>query len=106
MEVEFFSFALSDCSLSPFSTFFHQRNAALQHIGGSVTCQDVTVEELEKRKQVEAKSEEMFQRVCQTLPQLVWTAEANGSVTWFSESWFEYTGTNSDSSVGISWMDM
>lgn len=76
------------------------------HIGGYVSGVDVTDKEEQRRKHVEAKGEEMFQNVCETLPQLIWSAEPSGSVTWFSQSWYDYTGTTSSTSSGISWMDL
>jgi PAS domain S-box-containing protein len=55
------------------------------------TTQDIT-----ERKRVENElrdSEERFQAVANGIPQLAWMAEADGSIFWYNQRWYEYTGT-------------
>jgi len=35
-----------------------------------------------------------FLQLSNNIPQLVWTADAEGKVTWFNQRWYEYTGTS------------
>jgi PAS domain S-box-containing protein len=42
--------------------------------------------------QLQRASEERHRQVADAMPQIVWTADANGHMTSFNERWFEYTG--------------
>jgi PAS domain S-box-containing protein len=37
--------------------------------------------------------EERYRQLADAMPQIVWTADAAGNVTYFNRRWFEYTGT-------------
>ncbi|MBA2668134.1 MAG: EAL domain-containing protein [Trueperaceae bacterium] len=41
-----------------------------------------------------------------TLPQIVWTADAAGDVTYFNRSWYEYTGLSPMQSVGSGFLQV
>ena len=43
-------------------------------------------------------SEERFQQLFNTMPQIVWAAEPEGSVVYFNGRWYEYTGLAPDES--------
>jgi PAS domain S-box-containing protein len=50
-------------------------------------------------KQIEAEtalqaSERQFHTLADSIPQLVWMAEADGKIYWFNNHWHEYTGTS------------
>ena len=53
--------------------------------------------------------EQMRQREAQvrflveTMPQLIWTADAHGSITWVSEQWTQFTGLTLTQSAGAGW---
>jgi PAS domain S-box-containing protein len=42
----------------------------------------------------------------QSLPQMVWTADAKGSIDWYSDRWFEYTGQTQEEALGWGWRDV
>jgi PAS domain S-box-containing protein len=44
-----------------------------------------------------ALSEERFRHMANTMPQIVWTARADGSVDWYNDCWYQYTGWKRDS---------
>ncbi|KAE8226030.1 hypothetical protein CF319_g1325 [Tilletia indica] len=77
-----------------------------EHIGGVITLKDVTKELDEKKREVEAKGEEYFKTVCNSLPQLVWTTHPDGYHDFYSESWFEFTGASMDQSKGVGWQGL
>lgn len=55
--------------------------------------------EFETRRSSEAAirlSNERFGTLAETVPQIVWVAQANGEVEFFNHRWFEYTGLKED----------
>lgn len=75
-------------------------------IGGVITFRDVTDEKAQKRRDVQAKGEEYFKMICNTLPQLVWTTYPDGYHDWYSDSWYEYTGASRSQSQGVGWQGL
>ena len=65
------------------------------------SAQDVT----ERRRAEEAlrESEERFQAMANGIPQLAWMAEADGSIFWYNQRWYEYTGTTLEQMQGWGW---
>jgi PAS domain S-box-containing protein len=66
--------------------------------------QDVT----ERRQALEAlrESEERFQAMANGIPQLAWMAEADGSIFWYNQRWYEYTGTTFEQMQGWGWQSV
>ena len=66
--------------------------------------QDLTalrgVEEALRRNQQE------FETFANSLPELCWTARADGHVTWYNERWYEYTGTTPEQMEGWGWQSV
>lgn len=57
---------------------------------------------LHHAQNLEQRLEASQARVCcliETLPQIVWLAQANGSVTHFNSRWYEYTGLTAEKSL-------
>ncbi len=55
----------------------------------------MAAEEITERKRAEAAlraSERQFHTLADSIPQLVWMADALGSIYWFNSHWYEYTG--------------
>ncbi len=50
-------------------------------------------------------SEQHFRALAEALPQIVWTAESDGSVDWFNSRWYDYTGTRPLEGLGWAWKD-
>jgi PAS domain S-box-containing protein len=75
-------------------TYWHPlRNAAGEIVGVNVAAEEIT-----ERKRAEAAlqaSERQFHTLADSIPQLVWMAEAGGTIFWFNNHWHEYTGTDS-----------
>lgn len=64
--------------------------------------------DISSRKEVEsalAESEERLRFVTDTVPQLVWIADAYGNLEYFNQHWYEYTGQNDGASLGSQWSE-
>jgi PAS domain S-box-containing protein len=48
-------------------------------------------------------NEERYRQVLESLPQLVWTCNADGAADYFSRQWLEYTGTGLEENLGYGW---
>jgi PAS domain S-box-containing protein len=62
---------------------------------GGIVGVNVAAEEITERKRVEAAlraSERQFHTLADSIPQLVWMAEADGRIFWVNSRWYDYTG--------------
>jgi PAS domain S-box-containing protein len=62
---------------------------------GEIVGVNVAAEEITERKRAESAlraSESQFHTLADSIPQLVWMANANGAIYWFNSHWYEYTG--------------
>ena len=62
----------------------------------------------ERRRAEEAlrESEERFQAMANGIQQLAWMAEADGSIFWYNQRWYEYTGTTFEQMQGWAWQSV
>ena len=73
---------------------------------GEIVGVNVAAEEITDRKRAEAElraSERLFHTLADSIPQLVWMAEAGGKVFWFNNHWHEYTGTPAGETDSNDW---
>ncbi len=59
--------------------------------------------ERKRAEEVLRKSEERYRAVVEVSPQIVWTANADGYITFFNRHWLEYTGMTLAESQGEGW---
>jgi PAS domain S-box-containing protein len=62
--------------------------------------------DITERKQSEEAlraSEERFRTMANSIPQLTWTARADGYIDWCNKRWYEYTGTTPEQVEGWAW---
>ena len=52
------------------------------------------------------ESEEKLRLLADTIPQLAWMADAEGSIFWFNRRWYEYTGTTAQEVQGWGWQSV
>ena len=73
-------------------------------VGMTGVVQDIT-----DRKNAEdslRQSEELLRALANTIPQLAWMAGTDGSIVWFNDRWYAYTGRTLQQSVGWGWQDV
>ncbi|HEX7604230.1 MAG TPA: ATP-binding protein [Polyangiaceae bacterium] len=56
--------------------------------------------------EVRRASERRYRNLAEAIPQIVWTADTRGEVTYFNERWVEHTGTPMDRSLGTQWQSV
>jgi PAS domain S-box-containing protein len=47
-----------------------------------------------------------FQQLANTIPQLAWMARPDGSIYWYNDRWYEYTGTTPEQMAGGGWQQV
>jgi len=52
------------------------------------------------------ESETQFRTLADAIPQLCWTANADGWITWYNRRWYEYTGTSAGQMEGWGWQSV
>jgi len=60
---------------------------------------------LELGRSRQAASQQRFRFLAESIPQMVWTADASGWVDYFSPAWFDYTGLTLEQSQGRGWQN-
>jgi PAS domain S-box-containing protein len=79
------------------------RNSAGVIVGASKVVRDIT-----QRKQGQARlkeSDARFRHLAESLPQLIWSCDANGACDYLSRQWEDYTGIPAASQLGHGWLD-
>ncbi|HIK06019.1 MAG TPA: PAS domain S-box protein [Trichormus sp. M33_DOE_039] len=61
---------------------------------------------LEKKLQALREREEQYRVLTENIPQLIWFAHADGSVEYFNQRWYDYTGLSSLESLGSKWQQV
>ncbi|BAY11914.1 hybrid sensor histidine kinase/response regulator [Calothrix sp. NIES-2098] len=64
--------------------------------------QEIT--ERQRILEVLRQSEERYRYLAEAIPQLVWTADANGECDYFNQNWCNYTGLTLEQSLGSGWV--
>jgi PAS domain S-box-containing protein len=83
-------------------TYWHP----LRSPSGEIVGVNVAAEEITERKRAEAAlqaSERQFHTLADSIPQLVWMADAGGKIYWFNNHWYEYTGTSVGETSSHDW---
>ncbi len=70
-------------------------------VGDEAYCtgRDVTVQ----RAQASARERRYVEDIAEALPQIVWTADPDGSVDYYNQHWFDYTGMTLEQTRGWGW---
>ncbi len=72
-----------------------------ERVGDEAYCtgRDVTVE----RAQTAAREQRYVEDIAEALPQIVWTADPDGSLDYYNQNWFDYTGMTLEQTRGWGW---
>ena len=70
-------------------------------IGASNVARDITERKL--KEEALRESEERFQTMANGIQQLAWMADADGSIFWYNQRWYDYTGTTLEETKGWTW---
>ena len=65
---------------------------------------DITARE--RAEEALRESEAQFRTLADAIPQLCWTANADGWIFWYNERWYEYTGTTPEQMEGWGWQSV
>jgi PAS domain S-box-containing protein len=68
------------------------------------TCTDI--HEMKRALEALQESEERFQVMANGIQQLAWMAEADGSIFWYNQRWYDYTGTTLGQTEGWTWEEI
>ncbi|MFN7927378.1 MAG: PAS domain-containing protein [Blastocatellia bacterium] len=81
----------------------------LHDAAGNVIGINSVVQEITERKRAEAalrESEESFRTLANNISQFAWMADATGSIFWYNQRWFDYTGTTPAEMQGWGWQQV
>ena len=67
---------------------------AIADITESVNKQRIDTKILEEKIDIQQEAAKLFRFIADTMPQKVWTADADGKRTYFNQQWIDYTGVN------------
>ncbi len=70
-------------------------------IGVFVTCYETT-HKIKTRKEIE-ESAKRFHTLADNISQLAWMADEKGSIYWYNQRWYDYTGTSFEEMQGWGW---
>ncbi|TWU73933.1 hypothetical protein ED733_004379 [Metarhizium rileyi] len=73
-----------------------------EFLAAVVTGRDVT-DIAEQITQIKERDDERFKLICDTMPQLVWTASPDGLHDFFNTRWYSYTGLTPEECLGVEW---
>jgi PAS domain S-box-containing protein len=78
--------------------YFDEKGKLIRYIGSTL---DIT--ERKKAEEELKESEERFRTLANNIPQLAWVADGMGSLFWYNQRWYDYTGTNLEEMKGWGW---
>jgi PAS domain S-box-containing protein len=73
-------------------------------VGASKIARDIT--ERKRTEQALSESEAHFRTMANAINQLAWTANPDGYITWYNQSWYDYTGTTPEQMEGWGWQSV
>ena len=84
--------------VSPIKNIAHEIDYLL------VTSRDITEHKVALLKATDSDSR--FETLADNIPNLAWTANADGWIFWYNKKWYEYTGTKKEDMEGWGWQSV
>ena len=78
----------------------HRKTQQLERLN-----RDLEIRVAQRTEELQA-SESQFRTLANSIPQLAWIAEPDGSVFWYNQRWYDYTGTNLEETRGKGWQKL
>jgi PAS domain S-box-containing protein len=75
----------------------HRKTQQLEHLNRELELR------VAERTEELRSSENQFRTLANSIPQLAWIAAPDGSVFWYNQRWYEYTGSNFEEMHGRGW---
>ncbi|MBW3570912.1 MAG: PAS domain S-box protein [Gemmatimonadetes bacterium] len=85
-----------------FNLVYHPLRDEQGTVTGLVTVATEVTEQVQARRAAE-ESERQFRTMAESIPQLAWMADASGSIFWYNQRWYDYTGTTLETMRGWGW---
>jgi PAS domain S-box-containing protein len=76
---------------------------------GKIALSFITIQDITEHRQAERavrESEVRFRTLANAIPQLAWMARADGSIFWYNQRWYDYTGTTPEQMEGRGWQSV
>jgi PAS domain S-box-containing protein len=70
-------------------------------VGASKIARDIS--ETKRFQAILMASESRFRQLADAMPQIVWTARADGHVDYYNSRWYEFTGYGPETAKDVSW---
>jgi PAS domain S-box-containing protein len=85
-----------------FNFVYQPHRSADGRIDGILTHAVDITDQVRARQEIETR-EEQFRVLANSIPQLAWMANPDGSIIWYNRRWYEYTGTTFEQMNGWGW---
>lgn len=82
-------------------------NTSLKDSAGKIVGVASIAEDITERSRIETalrESEAKFRQLSESLPQLIWTCQADGACDYLSPQWVDYTGIPEHDQLGLGWL--
>lgn len=94
---------------TPQGEWFIKRIRPYRLLGGEIAAVSATFVDISNLKHTEGalrEIEERFRTMADAIPQLAWSAHADGFIHWYNRRWYEYTGTTPKQVEGWGWQSV
>ncbi len=85
-----------------FNFVYQPHRSADSCIDGILTHAVDVTDQVRTRQEIETR-EEQFRVLADSIPQLAWMANPDGTVIWYNRRWYEYTGTTFEQMKAWGW---
>jgi PAS domain S-box-containing protein len=74
--------------------------------GGNLMGVIRDISERKRAEEAARESEDQFRTMANSIPQFAWMAHADGSIFWYNQRWYDYTGTTPEQMEGWGWQSV